>query len=50
VRYAVRRSSLVWYSPVTYDATSWESVYILISSTSISSASLSPAKKASYSA
>ncbi|MCI67585.1 hypothetical protein A2U01_0088844, partial [Trifolium medium] len=34
----------------TWDATSCESVYILISSASISSSSLNPAKKASYSA
>lgn len=46
--YSCKYSSLTWYSPVTWEATSWESVQILIILAPMSVAILSSAKKASF--
>jgi hypothetical protein len=46
--YSCMCSSLTWYPPVTWEATSWESVQILIILAPMSLSILSPVKKASY--
>ncbi|MCI46298.1 hypothetical protein A2U01_0067538, partial [Trifolium medium] len=49
-KYSWRLSFLAWYSPSTWETTSWESVNIFISLEPTSLARRKPARKASYSA